>query len=462
MAKPDKIAKPVASTTAKPVPAKPTAKPVPAKPTAKPVPATNVPATNVSGTVDSGVDENPLKFLVNFGSDDDAAVFDRRLAGLARKGLVITGVETNRRQRWDAARDQRWAHLWRGMPEFVNVPGHAPWKSLRYSVRDEQSSRLFQQALGQPLWKTHSDYIRGYWFPARAPRDLSAKAWVTKVPCPPRYPVYIISKGRWERPLTARTLEAAGVRYRIVVEPQERDLYAKVVDPRKILVLPFQNLGQGSIPARNWVWEHSIKEGHRRHWILDDNITALYRRNRNEKRKCVSGNILRAAEDWVDRYSNVGLAGFNYQQFVVDQVQHPPVVLNTRIYSCILVNNSMKHRWRGKYNEDTDLSLRMLKDGACTALFNAFLIFKTKTMTMKGGNTDEVYKGGKNRREFAESLKRQHPDVVTITQRYRRWHHMVNYSSFRDNALKPVAGRRVPGGVNAYGMALEIVNKAVK
>ena len=403
--------------------------------------------------------DNPLVFLVNFGTEDDAAKFRRRLAALARQGLAIASVERNPRQRWDAARDRRWAHLWQGMPEYSNVAGHAPWTALRYTVKDAASSKLFQRALAQPLWKTQSDYVRGYWFPARAPRKLGLKQWVTKVFHAPRYPVYIISKGRWERPLTARTLEAAGVKYRIVVEPQERELYARTVDPKKILVLPFRDLGQGSIPARNWAWEHSVKEGHRRHWILDDNIIQFYRRDRNEKRKCVSGNILRAAEDWTDRYSNVGLSGFNYQQFVVDQVQHTPVILNTRIYSCILVNNSLKHRWRGKYNEDTDLSLRVLKDGMCTALFNAFMIYKTKTMTMKGGNTDEVYKNGKNRREFAESLKRQHPDVVTVTQRYRRWHHMVNYSSFRANALKPVAGRRAPSGVNPYGMALEETRK---
>jgi hypothetical protein len=69
----------------------------------------------------------------------------------------------------------------------------------------------------------------------------------------PKYPVYIISKGRWESRLTAKALEQIHVPYRIVVEPQERDQYASVIDPKKILVLPFSNLGQGSIPARNWV-----------------------------------------------------------------------------------------------------------------------------------------------------------------------------------------------------------------
>ena len=62
-----------------------------------------------------------------------------------------------------------------------------------------------------------------------------------------------------------------------------------------------------------------------------------------------------------------------------------PFTLNTRIYSCNLIKNSVRFRWRGRYNEDTDLSLRMLKAGLCTDLFNAFLQDKETTLTMRGG-----------------------------------------------------------------------------
>ena len=59
----------------------------------------------------------------------------------------------------------------------------------------------------------------------------------------------------------------------------------------KILTLPFSNLGEGSIPARNWVWEDSLKKKHKRHWILDDNIREFYRLNRNLKVRVGSGTI---------------------------------------------------------------------------------------------------------------------------------------------------------------------------
>ena len=49
----------------------------------------------------------------------------------------------------------------------------------------------------------------------------------------PKYPIYIISKGRWERRQTAKAMEVMGVPYKIVVEPQEYDTYAAVIDKDK-------------------------------------------------------------------------------------------------------------------------------------------------------------------------------------------------------------------------------------
>jgi len=235
--------------------------------------------------------------------------------------------------------------------------------------------------------------------------------------------------------LTSKALEKLGVPYRIVVEPQERDEYAAVIDAEKVLTLPFSDLGKGSIPARNWIWEHATESGARRHWILDDNLDGFYRLNRNRKVKVVDANPFTPVEEFADRYENVALAGFNYEFFALRREKYPPFYLNTRIYSCILIRNDLPFRWRGRYNEDTDLSLRVLKAGWCTVLFNAFLIKKAPTMTMKGGNTDELYQAD-GRKKMAESLQKQHPDVVETTYKWGRWQHHVNYRRFRRNRLK--------------------------
>jgi hypothetical protein len=270
-----------------------------------------------------------------------------------------------------------------------------------------------------------------------------------------KYPIYIISKGRHESRLTAKALEEIGINYRIVIEAQEFDDYASVIDEAKILVLPFSNLGQGSIPARNWVWEHSISEGHARHWILDDNISGFGRLNNNRKIKVKTSATFRAVEDFTDCYTNVKMSGMNYRFFVPEGSTRKPYMMNTRIYSCILLSNDIDHRWRGKYNEDTDLSLRILKDDHCTILFNAFYCDKIGTLKMKGGNTEEVYADSNNRRDFAESLKEQHPDLVKVVWRYERWHHEVNYSVFKQS-LKRVDNydQIVSKGVDNYNMKL--------
>jgi hypothetical protein len=268
----------------------------------------------------------------------------------------------------------------------------------------------------------------------------------------PEYPVYIISKGRWKSRLTSKALERMNVPYHIVVEAQEYENYAAEIDPIKILVLPFSNLGQGSIPARNWVWEHSITIGARKHWILDDNIENFHRLNRNIKPIVLTGAIFKAAEDFVERYTNVPLAGFNYYSFCKTTDPVPPYVLNTRIYSTILIQNDIPYRWRGKYNEDTDLSLRVLKDGYCTIQFNAFLAGKVTTQRMTGGNTDEVYKDGTL--EKSQALVDWHPDIAKVVWRFNRWHHHVDYSMFKKNRLKKIVDTSQMLKINNYGMVI--------
>ena len=238
----------------------------------------------------------------------------------------------------------------------------------------------------------------------------------------PKYPIYIISKGRWKSRYTSKALEKIKTPYRIVVEPSEYDNYKEVIDSKKILKLPsnFSELNLGGIPVRNWVWRHSINEGHKRQWIIDDNIQDFYRLNYNKRLHVASGTIFKCAEDFVDRYTNVPMAGFNYNTFAI------PV---KRL-------NDIEHRWRGRYNEDTDLSLRILKDGYCTILFNAFLCDKTETMRMTGGNTDKLYQQNDEqdgRKLMTESLVKQHPDVVRMVYRWDRWTHSVNYKQFKLN-----------------------------
>lgn len=280
----------------------------------------------------------------------------------------------------------------------------------------------------------------------------------------PQFPIYIVSKGRHKTRFTSKTLEKMRVPYFIVVEEQERDAYAAVIDPAKILILDkkyqrdydaFDDLGmtksKGPGPARNFAWEHSRGAGHAWHWVMDDNIRYFYRLDRNVYGEVTDGTVLRCMEDFCLRYENVAMAGPNYFMFAPRKQRMPPFVLNTRIYSCNLIRNDVPYRWRGRYNEDTDLSLRMLKEGWVTVQFNAFLQHKEVTQRVQGGNTAEFY-AKEGTLPKSRMLVEMHPDVAVLVEKWGRWHHHVDYGPFKENALIRRPGVVLPGVVNNYGM----------
>jgi hypothetical protein len=283
----------------------------------------------------------------------------------------------------------------------------------------------------------------------------------------PIYPIYIPSKGRYESMITSKSLTRMKVPHNIVVEPQEFDDYKKAVkifnleNYATVLELPFSNLGLGSYPARNWAWDHSKSIGAKKHWCIDDNISDFYRLNKNFRIRVESGIIFKIAEDFVDRYDNVPVSGFNYRFFIAPNTKYPPYYLNTKVYSTILIQNDCPYRWRLKYNEDVDLCLQVLKAGYCTIQFNAFLAGKCATQTVDGGNTGELYgkkgnvKDPKGTLQKSQMLVDYHPDVAKVVWKYNRVHHYVDYRPFKKNKLKYKDGFIKPKNIiNNYGMKL--------
>jgi hypothetical protein len=287
----------------------------------------------------------------------------------------------------------------------------------------------------------------------------------TRIKTRMKYPMYVISKGRWENPLTAKFLMKDKVPFHLVIEPQEEEEYRKALPEAQFHILPFSNLGLGGIPARNWCWEHAKAAGHERHWILDDNIRNVKRVYKGQRIVCDSGPAFTCVEDFIDRYENVAIAGLNYAFFVGQALsasgkKFPPFYLNNHVYSCLLIKNDLPNRWRGRYNEDTDLCLQVLADGWCTVLFNAFTITKMATLTMKGGNMDTLYKGD-GRLKMARSLERQWPYVVSTGRRFRRPQHVI-----RDQWRKFDTKLKLKPGVdlsnlkpNEYGLELNAIGE---
>ena len=268
----------------------------------------------------------------------------------------------------------------------------------------------------------------------------------------PEFPIFIPTKSRYKTPYTIRALEQIGVPFMAVVEPQQYAQYAEVVSKDKLLVLPHQD--KGLTVTRNWIWDyaqHELKTPY--FWTMDDNIRGFYRLNKNIKYRVDSGTFLKVMEDFVQRYSNLYISGMQYEMFVPRKKKHPPFILNTRVYSNMLIKTDIPYRNVTFYNDDTDLCLRVLKAGNCTLQFCVFLADKIATMQVKGGMTDYYEKTNK-RKQFAEELQRTHPDVVQVVWKFNRWHHQVDYGPFRKNKLIRKPGVEIPQGVNNYGMRL--------
>jgi hypothetical protein len=262
----------------------------------------------------------------------------------------------------------------------------------------------------------------------------------------PQFPLYIPSKGRADHSLTSNFLTSIGVPHTLVIEPHEYEAYAasRQGTLARLLVLDLAykdryelcdhfglRKSTGSGPARNFIWDQAQAAGHAWHWIMDDNIRNFVRFQHNTRIKVQDATCFCAMEQFALRYSNLATAGPNCRTFAVtnDHSPKPPLYLNTRIYSCNLIRCDVPFRWRGRYNEDTILSLDMLKAGWCTVLFNVWLQDKLATQTVPGGNTTELYQQGTLAK--SQMLVREHPDVARLSRKYGRIHHHVNYKGFR-------------------------------
>lgn len=378
-----------------------------------------------------GVEKLALALQRNLSSDEKAFTY---VLGSSEQNPKYEELRQNPFQKKTTHKERIESTLWQNTVEYQQ-DGWVPYITFKVTFECEESFVEFCKRVKQRLGVGQAFMS----YPASVPKVWKYH-WVSDWANPnPKYPMYIVSKGRGDSRLTSRFFEKINVPYYIVIEPQDFDEYACVIDESKILVLPFSNHGDGPGRARNWCWDHSIKNGFKRHWVFDDNITEFSRLYRHRKLPISDGGMFRVIEEFVDRFENVPISGLQYDFFTPDKGAFPPFILNTRIYSALLIENSCPFRWRGRYNEDTILSLDVLKAGLCTMQFYCLLQGKSPTQKLGGGNTTEFYanEGTYNK---SKMLELAHPDVAKTVWKFNRWHHEVDYRPFRNNEPTYVDG----------------------
>jgi hypothetical protein len=332
--------------------------------------------------------------------------------------------------------------FWYDLPEYKNSDKIYPEAYIGYENNKDKKQLL--KELGIKISPTKR------WVHYPAPIELNNKIYKYKIKYKinPKYPVYIMATGGKKQ--TINSCIEAEIPFKVIVKENEYDDYISFVNPKDILVLPKELLRKDKksfIPYRNFAWEHSVKFGAKKHWVLDDDIDGFYRWNISSRFKIESGVLFNLVEEYVSRFDKIKQAGFQYFMFHPDRQPHNPVHFNTRIYSCMLIDNSLDkildERWKYlKYNEDTDLSLRILKKGFATVIFNAFLCRKKASDLTK-----------REAQKRTDVIVEEHKDVAMEDEIYNRPHHLIDYVSFKDNPLgykNPPIKKRV----NEYNMKL--------
>jgi hypothetical protein len=309
---------------------------------------------------------------------------------------------------------------------------------------------------------------------------------ITDEPVLPQYPIYVISLGRYEDKLraTSKWLDLCKIPYYLVCEPHEETQYRSALSSANVgtvLVLPesfSKTIKRGGIPARNWVFQHSKNNGDEAHWILDDNIEGYTRRNKYQRIPVYSGVVFKSIEDYVNRYTNIKMAGHHYTSMTPAIYMCNPIRFNTRIYSSILIKNDIDtsiivrdantekgfsvvpdtELWKGTYNEDTDLSIRQLLLGHPTALFLHFTANKMTTGQLKkGGNFDSIYENGRDEAflKKVQEIKDRYDGLggcsIKIVSKFsKKYHHEIVYPN-HDNELESI-DEEISNIPNEYGM----------
>ena len=362
------------------------------------------------------------------------------------------------------SKKEKWKATWKGQPYFINEEKEAYAVVRLLFDEDIYDTQYIAELMEQNI----TENTRSTWVPKNDTKGVESYLRIIGGSSKTHFPVYVISKGRAEKCLTSIFLSMCEVEHYVVVEEFQYNDYMSTVGQSQyttVLTIPqsffdeYETLyieedgetrltGPGA--ARNYCWWHSKENGYAAHHVLDDNMYGFYLLTDNCRVKLRTGAFIKGMEEHFMAFDNVAIAGPNYRSFVVPNSKQPSHVFNTRIYSWLLIRNDIPFKWRGTWNEDTILSLDVLKAGWATLQWNFYLQYKMGTQLLKGGNTEEFYEKEGTLRK-SQMLVDVHPDVSQVVFKFSRWHHEVNYSVFKhiDPQFRP---ERLADGVNDYGL----------
>ena len=221
-----------------------------------------------------------------------------------------------------------------------------------------------------------------------------------------KYTVYIPSKGRHVASAasgsTAMLMEEHGItNYKIVVEPQDYEEYAKNFAPEKLVQLPEND--QGIAYARTFIKEYSLTNGEKFSWQMDDDMRWFAIRMTNKNERCKPYTAMGIIEETTDMFSNIGISGITSVAFAFSKKNR--LNLNKMAYGVVLINNETEHKWRDGVSEDLDYSLQLLEDKYVSLSFNHICFITPSTGANAGGNQLNLFKDDNRKKMFEKTVE---------------------------------------------------------
>lgn len=249
-----------------------------------------------------------------------------------------------------------------------------------------------------------------------------------------KYHVYVPSKGRASNCITAKLLEADGLAFTILVEPQDYKEYAKHFSADNLFKMKSND--RGIAYARNQALALSIKRGQKCHWQMDDDIRKFMERVDGKNVKVTAAKSVKDVEQVFKSYKNLGMIAHRYTSFAFAQTKD--LSINQNPCSSFLLRNDMEAKWNKGTVVDADFALQILFKGWSTIITNRLLIDTIPPMKQAGGLTDSEYAGDGRFDRFTK-LAADWPNCFTVKRDKEgkaKLHHKRIWSSFEQRPIE--------------------------
>lgn len=207
----------------------------------------------------------------------------------------------------------------------------------------------------------------------------------------PRFPLYVPTRGRAGSATTPELLRAAGLPYRLVVEPAETAAYAAAYPDAELVVLDRD--GAGIAFARRAAQDHAERTGAAFAWQLDDDLRAvkLSRPDGDKRREepIGIGRALAIVEAVVGRFDGIGAAGLKHLAW--SRSERLDVAVNRNVAVAALLATGTGIAFRDGTIEDADHTLQLLAGGWSSVLFTRLVYQTPATGSEPGGNTEVTH-----------------------------------------------------------------------